>query len=446
MSITLASTANKMANKPATMTNADLQQRKTAVFARGQGNLYPVYVERALNAEVWDVEGKRYIDFGAGIAVCNTGHSHPAIVAAVKAQMEKFSHSCVMINPYEVAVELAEKLVKLAPGPTPKKAMFVSTGAEAVENCVKIARAHTGRRGIIAFHGGFHGRTNLTMALTGKVAPYKNLFGPFPADIYHAPFPMEAHGVSVKDAMKAVHNLFKVDIASSDVAAIIIEPIQGEGGFYPAPAEFLHALRKLCDEHGIVLIADEIQTGFGRTGKMFCFEHSGVEPDLITMAKGIAGGLPLAAVVGKQVIMDAPLPGGLGGTYGGSPVACAAALAVLEVIEQEQLINRAQHIGSVFKQHLSELQNRYPLLIAEVRQTGAMIAIELINEGSAEQPNAILTQAIIAKAAEYGLILLACGFYGNVIRFLPPLTISDEVMLEGIEKFKQLFTSIINTK
>lgn len=443
MSVQLAADNSQSGNQTS---NQGLQQRKTAVIARGQGNLYPIYVERALNAEVWDVEGKRYIDFGAGIAVCNTGHSHPKIVAAVKTQMEKFSHTCVMINPYEVAIELAEKLVKLAPGPSAKKAMFVSTGAEAVENCVKIARAYTGRRGVLAFHGGFHGRTNLTMAMTGKVTPYKNLFGPFPADIYHTPFPNDAHGVTVSDAIKAIHNLFKSDIAPSDMAAIIIEPIQGEGGFYKAPEAFLQALRALCDEHGIVLIADEIQTGFGRTGKMFCCEHSGLEPDLMTMAKGIAGGLPLAAVVGKQEIMDAPLPGGLGGTYGGSPVACAAALAVLDVIEQEQLIKRAQHIGNVFKQHLGLLQTEFPKLIGEVRQTGAMIAIELIAEGSFNQPNTLLTQAIIAKAAESGLILLACGFYGNVIRFLPPLTISDEVMLEGIAKFKQLFASVVSVK
>ena len=319
------------------MTNEKLQARKTQVIARGQGNVYPVYVDHAKNAEIWDVEGKRYIDFGAGIAVSNTGHSHPKIIEAVKAQVDKFSHTCVMVNPYEVAVELAEKLTAIAPGPSAKKAIFVSTGAEAVENCVKIARAHTGRRGVIAFNGGFHGRTNLTMALTGKISPYKHLFGPFPGDIFHAPFPMDCHDVSVKSSLKALENLFKVDIAPSDVAAIIIEPVQGEGGFYAAPTEFLVALRNICDEHGIVLIADEIQTGFGRTGKMFNIEYSGVEPDLITMAKGIAGGFPIAAVVGKSEIMDAPLPGGLGGTYGGSPVACAAALAVLEIIEEENL-------------------------------------------------------------------------------------------------------------
>ena len=424
------------------MTNSSLQERKVKVIARGQGNVYPVYVDRAKNSELWDVDGNRYIDFGMGIAVCNTGHSHPKIVAAVKDQLDKFSHSCVMINPYESAVELAEKLTQIAPGPSEKKAIFVTTGAEAVENCVKIARAHTGRRGVIAFNGGFHGRTNLTMALTGKISPYKHLFGPFPGDIFHAPFPMAFHDVAVKDSLKAIENLFKVDIAPSDVAAIIVEPVQGEGGFYSAPAEFLQALRALCDQHGIVLIADEIQTGFGRTGKMFSFEHADVEPDLITMAKGIAGGFPIAAVVGKSEIMDAPLPGGLGGTYGGSPVGCVAALAVLEVIEEENLIHRADQIGQIFNEQLTALQASYPNLIGEVRNQGAMIAIELVIDGDNEQANTALTQAIIGKAVEHGLILLSCGFYGNVIRFLPALTISDELIYEGLKKFNQLFSAL----
>ncbi|MCZ4335892.1 4-aminobutyrate--2-oxoglutarate transaminase [Shewanella colwelliana] len=424
------------------MNNAELQARKVNAIARGQGNAYPVYVERAKNAELWDVEGNRFIDFGTGIAVCNTGHSHPKIVAAVKAQLDNFSHTCVMVNPYESAVELAEKLTQVAPGDSDKKAIFVTTGAEAVENCVKIARAHTGRRGVIAFNGGFHGRTNLTMALTGKISPYKHQFGPFAGDIFHAPYPMALHDVSVKDALKAVENLFKVDIAPCDVAAIIVEPVQGEGGFYAAPAEFLRALRGICDEHGIVLIADEIQTGFGRTGKMFSFEHAGVEPDLITMAKGIAGGFPIAAVVGKSEIMDAPLPGGLGGTYGGSPVGCVAALAVLEVMEEENLVERAVQIGATFNEHLSALQQRYPQLIGEVRNQGAMIAIELVIDGDCEQPNTALTQAIIANAAKHGLVLLACGFYGNVIRFLPALTISDDIIQEGLGKFNQLFAAV----
>lgn len=424
------------------MTNEKLQARKTQVIARGQGNVYPVYVDHAKNAEIWDVEGKRYIDFGAGIAVSNTGHSHPKIIEAVKAQVDKFSHTCVMVNPYEVAIELAEKLTAIAPGPSKKKAIFVSTGAEAVENCIKIARAHTGRRGVIAFNGGFHGRTNLTMALTGKISPYKHLFGPFPGDIFHAPFPMECHDVSVKSSLKALENLFKVDIAPNDVAAIIIEPVQGEGGFYAAPTELLIALRKICDEHGIVLIADEIQTGFGRTGKMFNIEYSGVEPDLITMAKGIAGGFPIAAVVGKSEIMDAPLPGGLGGTYGGSPVACAAALAVLEIIEEENLVQRSNEIGALFNANLTKLQGQYPELILDVRNKGSMIAIELVQNGDAEEPNTALTQAIIANAANYGLVLLACGFYGNVIRFLPALTISDEIVEEGLASFVRLFEDL----
>lgn len=425
------------------MTNSALQNRKQAVIARGQGNVYPVYVERAENAHVWDVEGNRYIDFGTGIAVCNTGHSHPSVVAAVKEQLDKFSHSCVMVNPYESAVRLAEKLTQAAPGNSDKKAIFVTTGAEAVENCIKIARSYTQRRGIIAFNGGFHGRTNLTMGLTGKIAPYKAGFGPFPADIYHAPFPMDLHGVTVEDSINALHTLFKVDILPTDVAAIIVEPVQGEGGFYPAPKPFLETLRALCDQHGIVLIADEIQTGFARTGKMFSCEHANIEPDLITMAKGIAGGFPIAAVVGKSEIMDAPLPGGLGGTYGGSPIGCAAALAVLDVIESDKLTEKAEAIGFRFEQALGALQAQHPLLVGEVRRQGAMIALELIEDGQASRPNSELTQKLIRSASEYGIIILSCGFYSNVIRFLPPLTIESNVLEEGLSQFRKLFEDTI---
>ncbi|WP_024954657.1 4-aminobutyrate--2-oxoglutarate transaminase [Sulfurospirillum arcachonense] len=425
------------------MKNKDLQDRKDKVFARGQGNVYPAFVKEAKNSEVWDVEGNRYIDFGMGIAVCNTGHSHPKIVETVKAQVEKFSHTCVMVNPYEVAVELAEKLTKLAPGDSDKKAIFVSTGAEAVENCVKIARAYTGKRGVIAFNGGFHGRTNLTMGLTGKIAPYKVAFGPFPGEIYHVPFPGVSYGYTVEDSLKAINNLFKYDIAPEDVAAIIIEPVQGEGGFYSAPVELLKELRRLCDKHKIVLIVDEIQTGFGRTGKMFNIEYSGIEPDLMTMAKGIAGGYPLSGVVGKQEIMDAPVPGGLGGTYGGSPVACAAALTVLDIIEDEDLLNRANKIGEIFNTRLTKLQSQFPTLISDVRNKGAMIAIELMCDGDSEKPNPVLTKSIIANAAQYGLILLSCGFNSNVIRFLPALTISDELANEGLDKFSKLFESVV---
>ncbi|AJQ92366.1 4-aminobutyrate--2-oxoglutarate transaminase [Gynuella sunshinyii] len=425
-----------------TKTNASIQARRDKAFARGMGNVYSAFVAKAKNAEIWDVEGKRYIDFGSGIAVCNTGHSHPKIVSAVKQQVENFSHTCLMVNPYEHAVILAEKLNQLAPGQSEKKSILVNTGAEAVENAVKIARAHTGRRGVLAFTGGFHGRTNMTMALTGKVLPYKHSFGPFPGDIYHLPFPMNIHGVSVSDTIKALTKLTKASIAVEDIAAIIIEPIQGEGGFYHAPAELMQFLRNFCDEHGIVLIADEIQTGFARTGKLFCSEYYDIEPDLITMAKGIAGGYPLAAVVGKAAIMDAPMPGGLGGTYGGSPVACAAALVVLEVIEEEQLAARALTIGEIFGKRLEQIRAKYPALVGEIRIKGAMIAIEFVKNGDHDQPNTELTQQVVANAAAHHLILLSCGFYGNVIRFLPPLTISDDTIQEGMDYFDQLLAKI----
>ena len=416
------------------LSNADWQARKEAAVARGQGNIAPVYVERALNAEMWDVEGRRYIDFGTGIAVCNTGHSNPKVVAAVQEQLEKFSHTCVMVTPYDTAVRLAEELNELAPGDSPKKSMFVTTGAEAVENTVKIARAYTGRRGVIAFNGGFHGRTMLAMGLTGKITPYKNLFGPFPGEVYHAPFPIEYHGVSVEDSIKALNNLFKVDIAPSDVAAIIVEPVQGEGGFYPAPDEFMQALRAICDEHGIVMIADEIQTGFGRTGKFFASEYAGIEPDLLTVAKGVAGGFPLAAVVGKAEIMDAPLPGGLGGTYAGSPIGCAAALAVIDVIREEGLVARAGEIGAKFRTRLDALQAKHPGTIGDIRcERGAMIAVELVEDGDVAKPGADLTKALVGAAYKNGLVLLSCGVNGNVIRFLPALTISDELIEEGLD-------------
>mgnify|MGYP001815997346 CR=1 FL=1 len=414
--------------------NADWQARKLAAMARGQGNIAPVYIERGVNAELWDVEGNRYIDFGTGIAVCNTGHSNPRVVAAVQEQVERFSHTCVMVTPYESAVRLAEQLNELVPGDTPKKSIFVTTGAEAVENTIKIARAHTGRRGVIAFNGGFHGRTLMAMGLTGKVTPYKNLFGPFPGEVYHAPYPIEYHGVSVDDALKALHNVFKVDIAPTDVAAIIVEPVQGEGGFYPAPDEFMQALRAVCDEHGIVMIADEIQTGFGRTGRFFASEYADIEPDLVTVAKGMAGGYPLAAVTGKAEIMDAPLPGGLGGTYGGSPVGCAAALAVIDEIRERGLVDRALEIGARFRSRLEALQAKHPQTIGHLRcERGAMIAMELVENGDVEQPAADLTKSLVGSAYEHGLVLLSCGVNGNVIRFLPALTISDELIEEGLD-------------
>ena len=415
------------------MNNKQLQQRKMAAFARGQANLHNIYIERADNAELWDVEGRRYIDFGAGIAVVNTGHSHPKIRAAVAEQLAQFSHTCVMVTPYENAIAFAEKLNQAVPISSECRTIFVTTGAEAVENSIKIARAHTGRRGVIAFNGGFHGRTHLTMGLTGKITPYKQSFGPMPGEIYHAPFPVDYHGISVETALAGLDTLFKVEIDPQDVAAIIIEPVQGEGGFYQAPDAFLRALRQRCDQHGIVFIADEIQTGFGRTGKLFCIEHSGVEPDLVTQAKGIAGGFPLAAVTGKAEIMDAPNPGGLGGTYGGSPLGCAAGLAVMEVMAEEQLAERANLIGERFMTHLRELQQQHPESIGQIRNCGAMIAMELVSAADPKQPDAERTRALVTAAAEKGLILLACGYYNNVIRFLPALTIPMELIDEGMK-------------
>ncbi|MCH8176694.1 MAG: 4-aminobutyrate--2-oxoglutarate transaminase [Proteobacteria bacterium] len=415
-------------------TNSGWLARKNEAIARGQGHIAPVFVARAQGSEIWDVEGKRYIDFGTGIAVCSAGHSHPKITAAVAEQLGKFSHTCVMVTPYDTSVRLAEKLNQLAPGASKKKSIFVTTGAEAVENAVKIARAHTHRRGVIAFSGGFHGRTLLAMGLTGKITPYKNLFGPFPAELYHAPFPIDYHGVSIEESLKAIDNLFKVDIAPIDVAAILVEPVQGEGGFYPAPVEFIQALRALCDEHGIVMIADEIQTGFARTGKLFCTEYAGIEPDLMTVAKGMANGFPIAAVVGKAEIMDAPLPGGLGGTYAGSPLGCVAALAMIDVIDEENLIDSANRVNQTFSARLEALQAKFPKVIGHLRTShGAMMAMELVRNGDAEQPDADLTKAMLGKVYEKGLVLLSCGVRGNVIRFLPALNISDALINEGMD-------------
>ncbi|WP_133010685.1 4-aminobutyrate--2-oxoglutarate transaminase [Marinomonas flavescens] len=424
------------------MNNADLQKRKDSAIARGQGNMAPIYIDHALNSEIWDVEGKRHIDFGAGIAVVNTGHNHPKVKAAVQAQLERFTHTCLTITPYESAVILAEKLNAVAPGDTPKKSMFVTTGAEAVENCVKIARAYTGRPGVIAFNGGFHGRTNMTMGLTGKVNPYKIGFGPFPSDIYHIPYPNDYLGITEEQALTDLEERFLCDIEPARVAAIIIEPVQGEGGFYQASASFLQTLRKLCDKHGILLILDEIQSGFARTGTMFCHEQAGIEADLMTTAKGIAGGYPLAAVVGKADIMDAPIPGGLGGTYGGSPVGCAAALAVFDIIEEAQLCTRATQIGNQFVEHLQGLQAEYPHIIGDIRNAGAMIAVEFVHDGDVNKPYPEMAKKLSAKAAENGLVLLSCGIRGNVIRFLPALTIETDIIEEGMAIFKRCFAEL----
>lgn len=408
--------------------NAELNARRLAATPRGVGITTQIYAERAKNAEVWDVEGRRWIDFAAGIAVLNTGHLHPKVQAAVAEQLEKFSHTCYQVFPYESYVALAEKLNALAPISGEKKTFFVTTGAEAVENAIKVARAATGRPAVVAFSGAFHGRTLLTMTLTGKVNPYKKGFGPFPADVYHVPYPNKVQGVSVQTSIRCLEEIFKSSVDPERVAAIILEPVQGEGGFNVAPPELFRELRRICDQYGILLIADEIQAGFARTGKMFATEYSGVSPDLMTMAKSLAGGFPLAAVVGRAELMDAPAPGGLGGTYAGNPLSLAAALAVIDVIEEEKLCERALAIGEKLTSRLESLRGAVPQ-IADVRGLGAMVAVEFMQEG---KPDADFTKRVQAKALEGGLVLLTCGTYGNVIRFLMPLTIEDSVLEEGL--------------
>jgi 4-aminobutyrate aminotransferase/(S)-3-amino-2-methylpropionate transaminase len=424
--------------------NAELNARRQLAVPRGVSNSLMVYAERASNAEIWDVEGRRYIDFASGISVLNTGHLHPKVQAAIAQQLQKFTHTCFQVTPYESYIALAEQLNALAPGATPKKTIFLTTGAEAVENAIKIARFHTKRSAVIAFSGGFHGRTLACISLTGKVQPYKAGFGPMLPEVYHLPYPMAYHGVTVEDSLQALEQLFKADLDPARVAAIIIEPVLGEGGFYAAPAELLRRLRSLCDTHGIVLIADEIQSGFGRTGRVFAIEHSGIEPDLITIAKSVAGGVPLAGVIGKAEIMDAPGPGGLGGTYAGSPLACAAGLAVLEVMREEQLLKRSQEIGRFMSSRLKGLQAGFPC-IGEVRALGAMVAVELVKNGRAEAADAELTKALVQAAGRHGLVLLSCGMYGNVIRFLAPLTISDALLKEGFHLFELALGEVAGT-
>jgi 4-aminobutyrate aminotransferase len=411
-------------------TSQELKARKAAAVANGVSTK-GIYVARAQNAELWDVDGRRYIDFAAGIAVLNTGHRHPQVMAAVAQQAENFAHTCFHVAPYESYVRLAERLNALCPGEFPKKSVFLSSGAEAVENAIKIARYHTKRSAVIAFSGGFHGRTLMTLALTGKVMPYKRGFGPFPAEVYHAEFPNPYRGITTESALADLERLFHGDVDPKAVAAILIEPVQGEGGFNVAPFEFLRALRRICDEHGIVLIADEVQGGIARTGKMFSIEHSGVIPDLITVAKGLGGGFPLSGVVGRASIMDAAHPGGLGGTYGGNPISIAAAHAVLDVIESEGLCARAARVGQKMRSRLETLAAQLPC-IGDVRGLGAMVAFELVKDPKSKTPDPELTASILAHGEKRGLILLSCGTEANVVRLLAPLTIEDAVLEEGL--------------
>ena len=421
--------------------NADLAARRAAAVARGVGHATTLYAGRAENAELWDADGRRFIDFAGGIAVLNTGHRHPKVQAAAMAQMNAFTHTAFQVVPYEAYIALAERINAFAPIDGPAKSVFLTTGAEAVENAVKIARAHTRRDGIIAFTGGFHGRTALTSALTGKVVPYKKDLGPQQPGVHHLPFPVESSGIDVDMTLKMLDYLFKADIAPDAVAAIIIEPVQGEGGFLITPPELMRALRSVCDQHGILLIADEVQTGFGRTGKLFAMENYDVKPDLMTMAKSLAGGYPLSGVVGRAEVMDAPVVGGLGGTYGGNPVACAAALAVLEVIEEEGLLDAANRQGARIKARLEALSRRNDIApMASIRGLGAMIAFDIVSERGTHAPDATTTKAVTTKAQDNGLILLSCGVYANTIRLLAPLTASDALLDEGLDKLEIALT------
>jgi 4-aminobutyrate aminotransferase len=414
-------------------TNAELKGRQAAAVPRGVATK-AIYAARAENAEIWDVEGRRYIDFAAGIAVTNTGHRHPKVMAAVAEQAQAFTHTCVHVSPYESYVRLAERLNALAPGDFAKKTLFLSTGAEAVENAIKIARYATGRSAVVAFSGAFHGRTVMAMALTGKVMPYKKGFGPFPAEVYHATFPHAFHGLSVERALDDLERLLATDVDPARIAAFIVEPVQGEGGFNVAPPAFLQALRDIADRHGILVIADEIQSGMARTGRMFGIEHSGVAPDLVTMAKGLGGGFPLSAVTGRAEVMDAAHPGGLGGTYGGNPISVAAANAVLGVIDAEGLCARAAEIGRRIEARLTSLAARQGMEpMGEVRGLGAMQAVEFVTDRGSRAPDAALTAAIVAEAEARGLVLLSCGTRGNVVRLLPPLTIPFEQLDEGLD-------------
>ncbi|AWX93366.1 MULTISPECIES: 4-aminobutyrate--2-oxoglutarate transaminase [Paracoccus] len=408
-----------------------LTDRKNAAISRGVGMTTQIYAERAENAEIWDAEGNRYIDFAAGIAVVNTGHRHPRVVQAVRDQLDRFTHTCHQVVPYESYVALAERLNAAVPGDWPKKTAFYTTGAEAVENAVKIARHHTGRAGVVAFSGGFHGRTYLGMSLTGKVQPYKAGFGPMMNDIWHLPFPVELHGTSQQDALAALDRLFKSDIDPARVAAIVVEPVQGEGGFYEVPPGFMQRLREICDQYSMLLIADEVQTGFARTGRLFAMEHHGVAADLTTMAKGLGGGLPISAVTGRAEVMDSPAPGGLGGTYAGNPLAVAAAHAVLDVIAEEDLCARATRLGQRLKQRLAGIAHDVPEIV-DIRGPGFMNAVEFNIAGS-DKPNPEMTNRVREEALGRNLILLTCGVHGNVIRFLAPLTIPEAVFDEALD-------------
>jgi len=419
-----------------------LRQRDQFV-PRGLVTAHPLVIDRAQGAELWDVDGQRYLDFVGGIGVLNIGHNHPKVVAAVQAQLHKVSHACFQVVAYKPYLDLAQRLCEMVGGKEHYKAAFFTSGAEAVENAVKIARAHTNRSAVISFRGGFHGRTLLGTTLTGMSQPYKQNFGPFAPEVFHTPYPNAYRGVTSEMALKALDELLATQVAPERVAAIIIEPVQGDGGFLAAPAQFLQALRELTHKHGIVLILDEIQTGFGRTGKWFGFQHAGIQPDLVTVAKSLAGGLPLSGVVGKADIMDSPLPGGLGGTYGGNALSCAAALAVIDAYEEEKLLERGDALGKRLREGLLQLQRRHPQ-IGDVRGTGFMLAIELVKNDEARSPDADLNQRVIDEARKGGLLVIKCGVYRNVLRFLAPLVTTEAQIDEALQILQAALARVLN--
>jgi 4-aminobutyrate aminotransferase/(S)-3-amino-2-methylpropionate transaminase len=413
------------------VSNKELQALKERYVAAGAASPNEQFADHATNAELWDADGKRMIDFAGGIGVLNIGHRHPKVVEAVKAQLDKLMHTCQTVMPYEGYVKLAEKLSGVVPVRGHAKVMLANSGAEALENAMKIARAATGKTNVICFDGGYHGRTFYTMAMNGKAAPYQTDFGPMPGTVYRAPYPVPYHGVSEEEALRGLKMAMKADSPAHNTAAIVIEPVLGEGGFYAAPTSFLKEIRKICDENDILMVVDEVQSGFGRTGKMFAIEHSGVEPDLMTMAKSMADGMPISAIVGTDKYMDASGPNSLGGTYTGSPTACAAALAVFDVFKEEDILSKSQALGEKLKQRFSQWQEQFAH-VDNVRNLGPMAAFELVESKESRTPKPELAAAVTKKAKEKGLILLSCGMYGNTLRFLMPVTIEDDVLEEGL--------------
>lgn len=423
------------------MRNSEYNARRKEAIPQGVATATNIIASRAENATIWDVEGNAYIDFAGGIAVLNVGHRHPKVIAAVRDQIDKYTHTAFQVVAYPPYIELAERLNALAPVDGDAKTIFFTTGAEATENAVKIARAATGRPGIIAFAGGFHGRTLLTSAMTGKVSPYKKGLGPFPGEIYHLPYPSPTTGVSIEETLKALNFLFAADIEPERIAAFIIEPVQGEGGFHSPPPEFFQALNDIRRRHGILVIADEVQTGFARTGKMFGIEHMPIKPDLLTVAKSLGGGFPISGVVGRADVMDVIGPGGLGGTYGGSPVGLAAALAVLDVIEDERLLDRANVIGHRIRERIAQFaENKDMVKITGLRGPGAMIAFDIVDEHG--QPDGDEAKRVCARALANGLILLSCGQFGQAIRILVPLTVEDDTLEQGLNILEKALTAV----